>query len=149
MLSQINKKKKTEITLKNHDGALCSEPSWVAETFKLPQSKLFPTLLLGPADSKEIFQVLTNLPNKYSSGLDEVPINILKAVAEYISDPLAERISVYWTISNKTYGSYTVPIFKNGDQQSASNYLSAFSKVFEKVILQQNCAFFRCTLYTF
>jgi len=85
---------------------------------------------LGPADSKEIFQILTNLPNKYSSGLDGVPINILKAVTEYISDPFADLVCLLDNFQ------------PNFQKLLPISLLSAFSKVFEKAIYSRIVHFF-------
>ncbi|KAK9890026.1 hypothetical protein WA026_008833 [Henosepilachna vigintioctopunctata] len=49
-----------------------------------------PTLFLHPVYEYELRSVIDNLPNKYSAGLDEIPIVILEHVSTCISMPLVD-----------------------------------------------------------
>ena len=93
-------------------------------------------------DPHEIFQIISKLPNKNSSGFDSIPMHIMKIAASYISEPISEII-------NKSFSSgifpdvlkiaKICPIHKNGDKDLFANYrpisiLPSFSKIFEKAV---------------
>ena len=75
-------------------------------------------------------------------GADDIPIYLLKKVAEYVYEPLT---SIYNTcIDSSTFPdslkiAKVIPLFKDGDRELASNYrpislLPTISKIFEKLI---------------
>lgn len=101
-----------------------------------------PTLFLQPIDPQEIFNIIMKLPNKYSSGMDEIPIYALKFAGEYLAAPLADIINE--SISTQVFPSAlkiakVVPIHKKGSKQCIENYrpvslLPAVSKVIERAL---------------
>lgn len=100
------------------------------------------SLFLGPSDPHEIYRVILQLNNTTSVGIDEIPIKILKFVAEEIAEPLAYIINLSLTggiYPNALKTSLVHPIYKKGDRSIFDNYRpisiqSNLSKIFEKVI---------------
>lgn len=144
------------IILKNDDNVIIKNSKTVANLFLnhfsivndtssrvLPNSiNNYPSLFFGPTDRSEVYRVIMNFTNKYSSGLDEVPIFVLKRVAELVCDPLADIINncfVGGVFPNDLKKAIVVPIYKKGDHSNINNYrpislLPSVSKVFERVI---------------
>lgn len=98
------------------------------------------TILLKP-NQIEIFSIIKNMKNK-SGGVDNINTRTLKAISEYIADPLIYAFnlciqqSVWPDILKKAE---IVPIFKLKDRHKAENYrliflISNIAKVFEKSI---------------
>ena len=100
------------------------------------------SLALTPTDPDEIIKIINELPNKTSSGHDDIPLSILKSSIHCISKPLSMIIN-----NSMSYGIFPdplkiakiCPIFKSNDKTDVSNYrpislLTSFSKIFEKVI---------------
>ena len=154
--SECNKTAKNlDISLKINDLTV-EDPLVIAELFggqfNLPFTPLtnyniknqnnYPTIFLDPVDAGEIFKELMNLPNKYSSGLDEIPVYVLKFVALFISNPLENIINesfITHIFPSDLKKAKLVPVYKKGDRQCIANYrpislLPAVSKVIEKVI---------------
>lgn len=100
------------------------------------------TVFLEPVSTTEIENIIKNLKNKKSVGTDDVAVKALKAVANEISEPLQILIEASMetgTFPTSLKTAKVIPIFKKGDRESIENYrpvsvLSAFSKVFERVL---------------
>ena len=146
---------KSNISLKINN-SIVNDPKTLAETFatqfnlthkplrdcSVQEGRYFPTLFLDPVDPQEIFNILMGLPNKYSSGIDEIPIYVIKFAGKFLAEPLADITNE--CLSTQVFPedlkkAKLVPVFKKGDCQNVSNYrpvslLPAVSKVFERVI---------------
>src|SRR6266516_5105230 len=46
------------------------------------------TLVILPADPQEIYNIILNLKSSSSCGVDQIPVSVVKSVAEHISSPL-------------------------------------------------------------
>lgn len=85
----------------------------------------FPTLFLVPSDEHEVFRIIANLPNKFSAGLDEIPVFMVKRAAEWICGPLNDIINECFLTGgfpSDLKRSKLVPVFKKGDRHTVSNY---------------------------
>lgn len=106
-------------------------------------------MFLYPTDHFEVFKIIMNLPNKFSAGLDEIPIVVLKYTAQFISEPIALIINECFmegTFPEKLKEAKLIPVYKKGSRHTPDNYrpislLSSVSKVFEKVILERILVF--------
>lgn len=116
-----------------------------------------------PVSPEEIETTAKNLKNKYTSGVDEVPVSIIKISIVEIKHILSYIInnSVKFGIFPKQL-KYAVirPIFKKGDPAMLENYrpisiLPSFSKIFELVMsvrlvnFFQECKLFSCTQHAY
>lgn len=156
-------KQQRELTLVD-SGSVLSDPGRISELFNshfsasstnlqfVPVSDLFqhPTIFLDPIDEREVFRLLMSLPNKFSAGLDEIPVKILKHVAHFISEPLADIINESFTTGtfpDSLKGAKVVPIYKNGEPTSVENYrpisiLPSLSKIFERALYDRLYKYF-------
>ena len=100
------------------------------------------SIFFQPTTSSEIKNILQLMPSKFSSGLDNIPSKIIKQMPDNIIDLMCHifNLSLSTGIFPTAFkSSKIVPIFKQGDPQSTSNYrpvslLSGFSKILEKII---------------
>lgn len=100
------------------------------------------TMCFSPVTEESVCNIISNLPNKKSCGLDEVPIKLLKECCPELAHYLTIIInqSIYFgQFPALLKTAKIVPIYKKGDHQDVSNYraislLSAFSKVIEKAV---------------
>lgn len=108
-----------------------------------------PSLFMHPVDDREIFRIIMNLPNKFSAGVDEIPIFLLKHVAEFISTPLSIIINeclIEGIFPEELKKAKIVPVYKKGDSSKVSSYrpvslLPSVSKVFERAIYDRLISF--------
>jgi hypothetical protein len=92
--------------------------------------------------TREIEKIIKSLKAKHSYGYDEIPTTILKVSAPFISSPLTyicNRSLSSGIFPTRLKFSLVKPVFKSRDKHNIANYrpislLTAFSKVFEKVI---------------
>jgi len=91
---------------------------------------------------RHFLQCIKAMKNTNSTGIDEIPINVIKATADFIAEPLSAVLN-----SCLSYGIFpesmkiakVCPIFKSGTNSEFNNYrpisiLTGFSKIFEKLI---------------
>ena len=108
-------------------------------------TKSFPWINLTPVTAKEIMSIIKSLKCKNSCGCHEMPPIILKISLPYIISPL-----IYLCNKSMTLGifpswlkfSKVVPIFKNGNKDTLSNYRpillqTSHSRISEKVIYKR------------
>ena len=114
-----------------------------------PSSVSKPGFKLRPVSYKETLQEVKSIRNYCSTGNDNIPISLVKLVAENIASPLTyiinecirlpvfptewkcARISVIPKIDNPT----------TGDDYRPISILPVLSKVFERLIMKQLCNF--------
>nr|CAH7719666.1 unnamed protein product [Callosobruchus chinensis] len=98
------------------------------------------SVFLHPYSDVELYSLLFNkIKNKYSSGYDEVPIFLIRAVLHIIIDPLVYLVNLSFVTGifpERLKLGKLVPIHKTGNVKSVENYRpiimpSVFSKVFE------------------
>ena len=107
----------------------------------LPPSNIN-SLFLNPTSQAEVVNTINSIENKSSFGPDEIPVTVLKASANHISQVLSLLINHSFEegiFPDSLKIAKIFPIFKSGSPLEASNYrpislLNSFSKVYEKLI---------------
>jgi hypothetical protein len=100
------------------------------------------SMMLFPTNSYEVSNIIKSLKNSKSTGIDGIPVSVIKFACDYISDFLASLINLTLETGifpSQLKGAKVVPIHKAGVTSEVSNYrpisiLNVFSKVYEKVI---------------
>lgn len=95
---------------------------------------------LSPTNENEVQEIIDSFQNKHSSGYDEVPIIVIKSAKLQISKILAHLINssfVCGIFPEPLKISKTIPLYKNNDPKSKTNYrpvslLPIISKIYEK-----------------
>lgn len=92
--------------------------------------------------NREVFNVLTSLPPKFSAGPDSIPPFILKKLASEFCDPLTRIFNL--SLSSGVFpsawkSSFLFPIFKSGNRSDIANYRgvcnqSAIPKILDKLV---------------
>ena len=105
----------------------------------------YPTLFLKPATESEIYNIIMELKNSDSSGLDNLSSNLIKQSVCYLVRPLTFLINL--SLSEGTFPSVlktarVFPLHKKGDNTLSENYrpvalLSTISKILERVIFNR------------
>ena len=138
------------ISLKNKNGILCSDPTEVANIFNdfyinfapelaktIPKSDISPaemilnapkpdqTFSFRDVTEEEILQIINNLAPKSSSGFDFISNNLTKGIAKFISLPL--RIIINKSLNEKTFPSCIkiakiAALYKSGCKNTVSNF---------------------------
>lgn len=99
------------------------------------------SLYLTPVTQVEVKKCILNLKTT-SPGYDDISPKVLKHTADLISTPLMYIINLTFKTGifpDKLKVAKVIPLFKSGCRQEINNYrpislLSAFSKIFEKII---------------
>jgi hypothetical protein len=106
------------------------------------KSPIVDSFVLYDTNSVEVINIVSDFKNKWSAGVDTIPVNIVKASIINIAEPIACLI-------NKSFHSgifpdnlkvaKVCPIHKTGEKSLFSNYrpisvLPTFSKIFEKAV---------------
>lgn len=108
------------------------------------------SIFMTPVTPNEIVRVVQSLKNKKSVGEDEVPVSVLKAVAEEVSGPLTHIVNLSF-ITGVFPGMLKVAcikaVHKKGEMDEEKNYrpislLSNISKIFERVMCDRLISFF-------
>ena len=97
----------------------------------------------------EILDVITNLNNGTSVGIDGISMNIIKYIATTIANPISFVLNQCLTIGSFPDNlkiAKVCPVYKSGTKSELSNYrpisiLNGFSKIFEKIIYNRIVAF--------
>ena len=100
------------------------------------------TLFMTPITPTEVDKLISNLPNKTSSGYDDISNILLKELHQLIKDPLADlfnRSMSEGIFPEAMKLSDTVPLYKSKDHNQTTNYrpvslLITISKLLEKAI---------------
>ena len=108
-------------------------------------TRTFESLSLKPISQDDVLKVINSLKPKNSSGFDNISNSLIKKIAPALVSGLTYCINK--SINEGTFPSTlktskVLPLFKSGDENLTTNYrpisqLSAFSKIFEKLILLQ------------
>lgn len=101
-----------------------------------------PTMFFAPVTPEEISDIIIGLPNKKSTGEDEVPIKLIKECRYEFSICFANIINKSISLGKfpeKLKTALIIPVFKKGDKCDKKNYrpislLSIFSKIIEKIV---------------
>ena len=99
-------------------------------------------MFFAPTTTEEIVDIVSNLKNSSSSGYDNIPTKLIKYCKVELAPVLAHinnQSLVDGIFPTNLKIAKIVPIFKNGNASTVSNYrpisiLSVFSKVFEKIV---------------
>lgn len=100
------------------------------------------SMFFTPVTEVEIIEVIQKLPNKKSTGYDEIPITIIKESKEIIAPILTHIVNMSVAQgefpTNLKLG-ILIPLFKKGDHKIIENYrpialLSVLSKIIEKAV---------------
>ena len=100
---------------------------------------------LSPSDMSEVVSVTNSLCNKHSSGVDEIPVSIMKQTIDLLAVPLSTIINVSFCtgiVPKKLKIAKVCPVYKTGSKNEISNYrpisiLPSFSKTFEKIVYKR------------
>lgn len=102
-----------------------------------------------PISPLDIINIVKSLKNKHSSGIDEIPVSLLKQCIGFIAEPLSNIFND--CLQNGIFPdalkvAKIIPLFKKDDKKSMGNYrpislLPAFSKILEKLIYNNICNF--------
>uniref|UniRef100_A0A1B6H9V6 Reverse transcriptase domain-containing protein n=1 Tax=Homalodisca liturata TaxID=320908 RepID=A0A1B6H9V6_9HEMI len=120
----------------NQNGEIDVETDFIDAVFAKPKFEL------KPINEKEVEKVIQSLKNKHSSGHDEIPVTVIKAVKTSISKILCHLINssfVSGIFPNKLKQAKIIPLHKKNDPENISNYrpvsvLPSISKVYEKSV---------------
>jgi hypothetical protein len=121
-----------------------------SKAFLGKQRRITSSFEFSPVSEEEIQKVVTGFESKSSSGWDEIPISIIKAVIPQILVPLTHIINrtlESGIFPEKLKYSIVIPIFKDGNRTNIDNYrpialLPVFSKIIEKIVLNQVLEYF-------
>lgn len=108
------------------------------------------SIFIKPTSPSEILKIICGQKNKNSVGPDEVNIKVIKYAADILSVPLSHIINLCISkgiFPDKLKVANIIPIHKKGDKKNMRNYrpialLSAFAKIFEKIIYDRFYDFF-------
>ena len=100
------------------------------------------TMLIRPSDISEIINIVREFSSSKSPGHDDFSPKVLKAVIQYICEPLCYICNLSFTsgcFPDLLKLAKVIPLFKSEDKKLVVNYrpisvLSVFSKVFEKLM---------------
>ena len=96
----------------------------------------------SPVTPVEIENIIMGLNNSNATGVDQIPMKIIKISSAYIKNPLTHVINLSFSeghFPSTLKISKVIPIHKKGDSSNLGNYrpislLNNFSKIFEKVM---------------
>ena len=128
---------------------------------KIP--RVMNSVYLTPCTSSKIKSLIVTLPNKMSSGYDNIDNQLLKELGDCIINPLTTLFNMSLELGHFPTDmkiSHIVPLFKNSSRQLSTNYrpislLPTISKLLEKIMysriynfMDMNKLFF-CSQYGF
>ena len=106
-----------------------------------------------PTDKKEIMTIIAKLPNKASSGYDNISYKLLKLLKDEISEPLCESFNSsleQGIFPSNMKLSDVIPLHKGKSHDAPENYrpislLVTISKVLEKLVYKRVYSFLDST----
>ena len=95
----------------------------------------------SPVTPVEVENIIMGLNNSNATGVDQIPMKVIKISSAYIINPLTHVINLSFSeghFPSTLKISKVIPIHKKGDSSNLGNYrpislLNNFSKIFEKV----------------
>ena len=123
------------------------------ETYLDSNTRSDPNSHFIPVDEKLVLALITNLPNRTSSGIDNISNKLLKQIKHIIVQPLTLIINQPLTSGiypDKFKISKVTSLHKKDNRTAISNYrpislLPTMSKIIERVIHSQLYAYFKGT----
>ena len=122
------------------------------ETYLDSNTHSDPNFYFTPVDEELVLTLITNLPNKTSSGIDNISNKLLKQIKHIIVQPLTLIINQSLTsgiYSDKFKISKITPLHKKDDRTVISNYrpisllhIPTMSKIVERIMHSQFYAYF-------
>ena len=111
------------------------------------------SIFLNPTTGEEIQSLISKLPNKKSSGFDNIDNIILKEIKDCKSPKLAEMFNLSMfegVFPEKMKLAEVVPLYKSKEKYLTNNYrpislLITISKLLEKVIYKKTYSFLQAT----
>ena len=100
------------------------------------------SIFIKPATEAEVLKIISEMNTGKSSGVDHIPINVIKLVAKHIVKPLVYIINLSIetaTFPNTLKSAEVIPLYKSGDDNLPTNYrpislISNFAKIYEKIL---------------
>lgn len=167
--NNVHNKTKTKKKIQNiiKDNIIISEPCKIADHFndyfinipeklrnelsdniipkELPYNLHYHTLFLDPINEMELGNIIKELKNSYSAGIDGITTNILKLSIEHNISPLVcliNRMFEEAVFPDVLKIAKIIPVFKKGNQEEIENYrpislLSIISKIVERSIFNR------------
>ena len=110
------------------------------------------TIFLVPTNEVEIQAIIASLKNTKATGSLDLPVDIIKRIAKYVSLPLTHLVNQSFLTGIVPHNMKTAiisPIFKTGDCLELKNYrpiskLNCFSKILEKAMYKRIYDFSLC-----
>lgn len=107
---------------------------------KIPEN--VSSMFLYPVSSDELLTLAKRLKNKHSSGVDEIPVSIVKTCTPVLKEILCHIINnslKFGIYPEQLKMSIIIPLYKKGNVNEMANYrpislLPSFSKLFELVM---------------
>lgn len=111
--------------------------------------KLIATFALYLTNHQEVVNTIKDLNNTTATGIDEVPVSVLKHCAEELAPPLVHIINTSFQrgiFPDDLKHIIIRPIYKKGEKSKFENYrpialISNISKIFEKIVLARMVTF--------
>ena len=100
------------------------------------------SMFFSPTTTEEVGDIINNLKNSNSTGVDNISVELIKACGSILS-PILSHINNYFLVSGVFPDALkiakVVPVFKNGDAKCISNYrpisvLPTLSKITERIV---------------
>lgn len=113
----------------------------ISETCTTPTENCS-SFFFHPTTPNEVSKIILNLKNKSSTGVDEIPVKLLKYANEAISIPFAHFINLSLELGqfpDELKIGKVIPVYKRGDMSQIENFrpivlLSYLSKIIEKLV---------------
>lgn len=115
------------------------------------------SIFITPVTISEIETIAEGLKNKLSSGIDEIPVTVIKFCIYWISEPLCYIMNNSFTqgiFPDQLKVASVKPLLKKGNPSLADNYrplsiLPSFSKIFETAMCNRMIKFFdACKIFS-
>ena len=121
---------------------LANRNTHILSTNLSPSSKVTNSIFLSPVNEVEVRAAILSLKNCKACGVDNVPVSVVKAVADVITPPLVHCINKCFetgVFPAALKHTLVTPLFKKGDKTDPKNYRgiyisTTFGKLFESLL---------------